>query len=91
MIRIPPLVVVRNLSELHEDWAAEPLHYWAEFENVFGERFRTRNPCDPQRPAEFEPLAAIPAEGDGQGASETGAPVGRAYGPGYDYWPGWGC
>jgi len=54
MIHITPLAVVCNLSELPNDWAAEPRRYWAEFENVFGERFRTRNPSDPQRPAEFE-------------------------------------
>lgn len=55
-IRITPLVVVCTNDELPSDWADLPRHYWAEFESVFGERFRTRNPSDPMLPAEFERL-----------------------------------
>ena len=30
--------------------------YWARFDNVFGERFETRNPTDPTMAAEFKPI-----------------------------------
>jgi hypothetical protein len=60
-IRIAPLAVVINEAELPEDWATQPRHYWAEFENVFHERFRTRNPSDPLQPAEFERVESAAA------------------------------
>jgi len=53
-IRITPLAVVVDERELQENWAVQLRHYWAEFESVFGERFRTRNSIDPRQPAEFE-------------------------------------
>jgi len=53
-IRIVPLVVVCDERELPPNWEVQPRHYWTEFESVFGERFRTRNPNDPRQPAEFE-------------------------------------
>jgi hypothetical protein len=52
-IRIKPLVVVCDERELPSDWAMRPRYYWTEFENVFGERFGTRNPSDPAQPAGF--------------------------------------
>ena len=51
--RIRPLVVACSVHELPEGWEMLTRYYWATFENVFGERFLTRNPSDPARPAEF--------------------------------------
>jgi hypothetical protein len=54
MIQFLPLVVASALASLPEDWAMLPRYYWAEFENVFSERFRTSNPSLPDQPASFE-------------------------------------
>lgn len=51
--RVRPLVVACPEHELPEGWGRLTRYYWATFENVFGERFLTRNPSDPARPAEF--------------------------------------
>jgi hypothetical protein len=53
-IRVPPWVVVGDQRRLPSDWSHRI--YWARFENVFGERFVTRNPSDPTQAAEFERL-----------------------------------
>ncbi|MGI8557878.1 MAG: hypothetical protein ACR2ND_06165 [Solirubrobacteraceae bacterium] len=50
------LAVVRRRDELPDGWHTEPRHYWASFESVFGERFETRNPRDPEVPADFKRL-----------------------------------
>jgi hypothetical protein len=51
LIRIVPLAVVADERQIPEDWSSRV--YWARFDNVFGERFETRNPSDPSRAAEF--------------------------------------
>jgi hypothetical protein len=56
-IRIRPFYVVVNVNQLPADYLTQPRHYWADFDNVFGERFRTRNPNDPTKSAAFERLA----------------------------------
>jgi hypothetical protein len=50
------LSVVRPRRDLPKRWDTESRNYWANFENVFGERFVTRNPSDPSQPARFERL-----------------------------------
>jgi hypothetical protein len=47
------LRVVVNEGELPVGWNTLPRTYWARFENVFGERFETRNPSNPQQPFVF--------------------------------------
>ncbi len=39
-----------------EGWEGRGRNYWASFENVFGERFETRNPTSPNVPAVFRKL-----------------------------------
>lgn len=48
-----PLVVVFREDELPEKWSPASRIYWVRFENVFGDRFETRNPLDPHQSAEF--------------------------------------
>lgn len=45
--------VVFREGELPGAWRREARAYWASFENVFGERFRTANPHDPHQSAAF--------------------------------------
>jgi hypothetical protein len=47
------LVVVFREDELPERWATRSRSYWAQFENVFGDSFETRNPSDPRESATF--------------------------------------
>ena len=54
LIRIKPWVAVADLRELPSEWSSRI--YWARFDNVFGERFETRNPSDPIVSAEFKRL-----------------------------------
>jgi hypothetical protein len=49
--------VVFAEDELPEGWEGVGRIYWARCENVFGERFETRNPDDPQRSATFTRIA----------------------------------
>ena len=56
LLQIRPLAVVKAEHELRSGWETRPRRYWARFENVFGERFETRNPSDPQKSATFTRL-----------------------------------
>ncbi len=55
-IHFRPLVVKFDARSLPSDWSAATRVYWASFENVFGERFETRNPSDPRQSATFTRL-----------------------------------
>lgn len=46
-----PWAVVADQRNIPAEWKSRV--YWARFDNVFGERFETRNPTDPTQPAEF--------------------------------------
>lgn len=50
------LSVVRRRDQMIEGWEGRGRNYWASFENVFGERFETRNPTSPNVPAVFRKL-----------------------------------
>jgi hypothetical protein len=52
-IRYQPLVVAVPRGALAEDWSTTVVQYWTRYDNVFGERFETRNPSRPDVPAEF--------------------------------------
>jgi hypothetical protein len=53
-IREIPWVAVADERELPSSWSSRV--YWAQFDNVFGERFETRNPSDPLQAAEFKQI-----------------------------------
>jgi hypothetical protein len=57
-MRIKPWVVVADERELPSEWASRV--YWARFDNVFGERFETRNPSDPMEAAAFKRIDPQP-------------------------------
>jgi hypothetical protein len=50
------LSVVRRRNQMIDGWERRGRNYWASFENVFGERFETRNPTSPNIPAIFRKL-----------------------------------
>ena len=50
---VPPLMVPFQLGALPTDWRVRHHKYWAEFSNVFGDRFRTVIDGDPTKDAEF--------------------------------------
>jgi hypothetical protein len=52
-IHVKPFVVACSESDLPERWRTLPRSYWARFESVFGEKFKTTNPNYPERPASF--------------------------------------
>jgi hypothetical protein len=56
------LMVVFREDELPADWHKEALVYWASFENVFGESFKTANPHDPHQSAAFMRVEELPSE-----------------------------
>jgi hypothetical protein len=45
--------VAFNEADLPANWPAASCTYWVRFENVFGDRFETRNPHDPSQSASF--------------------------------------
>jgi hypothetical protein len=50
---VRPLLIVRHESDLPPQWRTMSPTLWARFENVFGERFETSSPFDPQSSAAF--------------------------------------
>lgn len=63
-VPVEPFMVPVHRDELSEAWAARPRCDWARYENMFGERYETRNPSDPTQSADFrrleEPQPASP-------------------------------
>lgn len=57
LVQLRPFATVMNKSELPPGWPNVARVYWTRFENVFGERFETRNPLDPRVSASFGPVA----------------------------------
>ena len=55
-IRIAPWAAVADEREISREWTSRV--YWARFDNVFNERFETRNPSDPTKAAEFNRIDA---------------------------------
>jgi len=53
-------MVVFREDELPADWPKEARAYWASFENVFGESFKTANPHDPHQSAAFMRIEELP-------------------------------
>ena len=53
-------MVVFREDELPEAWPREARAYWARFENVFGEAFKTANPHDPHQSAAFMRIEELP-------------------------------
>jgi hypothetical protein len=53
-------MVVFREDELPADWPKEARAYWASFENVFGESFKTANPHDPHQSAAFMRVEELP-------------------------------
>jgi hypothetical protein len=53
--------VVFREEELPTSWPNEARAYWASFENVFGEKFKTANPHDPHQSAAFMRIEELPA------------------------------
>jgi hypothetical protein len=56
LLQIRPLAIVKAEHELRSEWEKRTRRYWVRFENVFGERFETRNPFEPQESATFTRL-----------------------------------
>jgi hypothetical protein len=54
LVQIRPFAAIVNDHELPETWPNVTPVYWTRFENVFGERFMTRNPADPRISASFQ-------------------------------------
>lgn len=52
LIELHPSVAFKEV-DLPANWSAASRTYWARFENVFGDRFETRNPLDPSQSASF--------------------------------------
>lgn len=72
--RLPPgrpagtalaFTVVFREDELPAGWRNEARAYWASFENVFGEAFKTANPHDPHQSAAFMRVEELPSLDDG--------------------------
>jgi hypothetical protein len=58
-------MVVFREEELPTGWPKEARAYWASFENVFGETFKTANPHDPHQSAAFMRFEELPSPDDG--------------------------
>jgi hypothetical protein len=56
----PSFMVVFREDELPAAWPNEARAYWASFENVFGEAFKTANPHDPHQSAAFMRVEELP-------------------------------
>jgi hypothetical protein len=54
LVQIRPFAAVVSERVLPADWPNVAPVYWTGFDNVFGERFETRNPSDPRLSASFE-------------------------------------
>lgn len=54
-------MVVFREDELPTGWPKEARAYWATFENVFGESFKTANPHDPHQSAAFMRVEMLPS------------------------------
>lgn len=60
LVLMQGFIVVLPAARAEESAGLDARTYWARFENVFGERFETRNPIDPRQSASFMRITQLP-------------------------------